>query len=75
VAAAHLAGHLDKEHEEKDLKDILSAPVSALQGVSDRQADLLKEAFNIKTVKDLGTNKFFRMAAAMVSLSETGGKA
>jgi hypothetical protein len=38
--------------------------------VSAADAQLLKEAFNIKTVGDLGRNKYFRAAAAMVDLSD-----
>lgn len=69
----HFTAHLDKAHTDKDLTDILKAPVSALKGVSDGDAEALQKAFNIKTVQDLGTNKYFRMAAAMVALHETGG--
>lgn len=75
MAQAHLAAHLDKAFEDKEMADILDAPVSALSGVSDADAEALKKAFNIKTVRDLGTNKYFRMASALVALHETGGKA
>jgi hypothetical protein len=54
--------------------DILKAPVSALQGVSEGDADLLKQAFNIKTVGDLGKNKYFRAAQLLAQLSEAGAK-
>jgi hypothetical protein len=37
--------------------------------VSEGDAKLLGEAFNIKTVGDLGRNKHFRTAAAIVDLS------
>ena len=71
---AHFAGHLDKAFEEHSITDLLNAPVSALQGVSDADAEALTKAFNIKTVADLGKNKYFKMAAAFVALSETGSK-
>lgn len=48
---------------------MLDAPVSALAGVSEGDAKLLKDAFNIKTVGDLGRNKFFRAATALVDLA------
>ena len=60
---------VDKEFETKSLTDILSAPLSALQGVSDGDAQKLKDAFNIKTVKDLATNKFFLRALAIYQLA------
>ncbi|MCB1178510.1 MAG: hypothetical protein KDK36_13070 [Leptospiraceae bacterium] len=62
---------LDKSFETKPLKEILNAPVDAIQGVSEGDAVKLKEAFNIKTVKDLGTNKFFLWAQAIVALADT----
>jgi hypothetical protein len=65
---------LDKEYESKNLAELLKAPVSALAGVSDGDAKLLKEAFNIKTIGDLGKNKFFRAAALISQLAEAGAK-
>ena len=61
---------LDKEYESKTLAELLKAPVSALAGVSDSDAQHLKDAFNIKTVRDLGTNKFFLWAQAFAKLAE-----
>ena len=60
---------VDKEFETKSLTEILNAPLSALQGVSDGDAQKLKDAFNIKTVKDLATNKFFLRALAINQLA------
>ncbi len=65
-----LDAKLDKEFEETPLADLADAPVSALQGVSDADAQHLKDAFNIKTVRDLGTNKYFLWAQAIVKLAE-----
>jgi hypothetical protein len=61
---------LDKAYEEKSLTELVDAPVDALSGVSEGDAQLLKQAFNIKTVGDLGRNKYFRAAAALVDLAE-----
>ena len=61
---------LDKAYEEKNLTELVDAPVDALAGVSEGDAQLLKDAFNIKTVGDLGRNKYFRAAAALVDLAE-----
>jgi hypothetical protein len=65
---------LDKAYEDKSLQDILDAPVSALSGVSEADGEALKAAFNVKTVRDLGRNKYFKAAAALVALSEAGAK-
>ncbi len=65
---------LDKAYEGSPLADLLAAPVSALAGVSDGDAELLAKAFNIKTVQDLGKNKYCHAAAALSALGEAGGK-
>jgi hypothetical protein len=64
---------LDKAFENSSFDEILDAPVSALAGVTDKDAELLTAAFNIKTVRDLGANKFFRAAAALVDLQKSVG--
>ena len=64
-----LAKVLDKEYEDGTLADVLDAPVAALSGVSEADAEALKTAFGIKTVRDLGRNKYFRTAAALLDLS------
>lgn len=58
----------DKAYADKTLEEILAAPVDAIKGVSEGDAEHLKAAFNIKTVKDLGTNKFFLWAQAAAAL-------
>ena len=45
---ATLGAFLDKDWENRSLAEIFKAPVSALQGVSEGDADLLNQAFNIK---------------------------
>jgi hypothetical protein len=69
--SADLSKVLDKAYEAKNLSELVDAPVSAIAGVSDGDAKLLQEAFNIKTVGDLGRNKYFRAAAAIVALAES----
>jgi hypothetical protein len=69
AVSADLAKMLDKAYEDKSLTELMDAPVSALSGVSDGDAELLAEAFNVKTIGDLGRNKHFRAAAAMVDLA------
>lgn len=68
--AANLDKMLDKAYENSSLREILAAPVSAIAGVSDGDADLLAKAFGIKMVGDLGKNKYFAFAKA---LHELGG--
>ncbi len=64
---------LDKAYEGKGLNELLDAPVAALAGVSDGDAEHLAAAFGIKTVRDMGTNKYFSLAHALVALSSHSG--
>jgi hypothetical protein len=61
---------LDKAYEGKSLKEIAAAPVAAIEGVSENDGKLLKEAFGIETIADLGTNKFFLAAQALTELAK-----
>jgi len=68
AVSADLAKQLDKAYEDLSVAELLDSPVAAIAGVSEGDADKLAAAFNIKTVRDLGTNKYFRLAAALSEL-------
>jgi len=61
---------LDKAYEGQDFAELSEAPVSALEGVSESDAEHLKAAFNIKTIRDLATNKFVLRAQAINVLAK-----
>ncbi len=61
---------LDKAYEDKDFAELAESPVAALEGVSESDAEHLKAAFNIKTIRDLATNKFVLRAQAINVLSK-----
>ncbi len=65
-----IATKVDKAYEGMSITELAKAPVEALQGVSEGDAKLLKEAFNISTISDLGTNKYFLWAQAINTLAE-----
>lgn len=67
---ADLSKYLDKTYETSTLEEILAAPVSALAGVTDDDAEALRRAFRIRTVGDLGRNKYFAVAHALVQLTK-----
>jgi hypothetical protein len=69
AVSVNLDKALDKAYEGKALAEILDAPVSALAGVSESDAQHLAAAFNIKTVRDLGQNRYFAVAGVLVALS------
>jgi hypothetical protein len=61
---------LDKKYEKLTLKELTAAPVDAIAGISEGDAKLLKEAFNVKTVQDLAKLKYVKWAQAICSLSD-----
>lgn len=63
---------LDKAYETKPIKEIVAAPPSALQGLSEADADALKKALGIKTIADLATNKFVLWAQALTTIAAAG---
>ena len=67
---ADVAKILDKDYEGKDFPELAKAPVSALQGLSEGDADHLKQALGIETVRDLATNKFVLWAQAINVLAK-----
>jgi len=60
---------LDKAYEKKTAKELMECPVSALAGVSENDGKLLQQAFNIKTIGDLATNKFFVAARQIADIA------
>lgn len=70
AVTAELAKALDKAYENKSLTELLDAPVASLAGVSEGDAEKLQAAFGIKTVRDLGENKYFHLAQSLVQLAK-----
>ncbi|QTJ70474.1 hypothetical protein HYG77_33650 (plasmid) [Rhodococcus sp. ZPP] len=66
---AGIASKFDKAYETRPIEELAPAPVAA-RGGSESDAEHRKAAFNIKTVADLGTNKFFLWAQAVAKLAE-----
>ncbi len=49
---------VDKKYADKSPAEILKLPISAIKGVSDGDAELMKKAFSVKTVADLASLKY-----------------
>jgi predicted RecB family nuclease len=60
---------LDKKFESEEYKNLAEKPVSAISGVSEADAALLKKVFGIDTIRELAENKYVAIAQATVSLS------
>ena len=63
-----LARNSTKAFENLSLEEVLDAPPSTLSGLTDKHAELLA-GLGIKTVRDLGSNKYFALAGVLVALS------
>ncbi len=68
MASIDLDKVLDKAWADKSLPEILDAPVDALKGVSEKDGELLDQAFGVKTVADLADLKYVRWAQALAAL-------
>jgi hypothetical protein len=61
---------VDKAWEGKTASEILAAPPSALEGLTEKHDEQLG-ALGIKTIGDLGNWKYAKRAAALAALAET----
>lgn len=69
AVSLELTKKLDKEYEDKSLKEILDAPPSALAGLTEKHDELFAQA-GIKTVRDLGSNKYIAVAHALATMEQ-----
>lgn len=60
---------LDKTFESSEYENLANKPVSAISGISENDAALLKKAFGIKTIKDLSQNKYVSIAQTTVAMA------
>jgi len=61
---------LDKKYEKMTLKELTAAPEDAIDGISEGDAKLLKEAFHVKTVKDFAKLRYVKWAQAICTLAD-----
>jgi hypothetical protein len=71
---ADIGKHVDKAYEGKDFTELAEAPVDALEGLSKDDAEALKKAFNIKTIRQLAESKFVLRAQAITNLAQAQKK-
>jgi len=60
---------LDKAFESKEYENMAKKPVSAISGISDADAALLKRAFGIDTIEELSGNKYVLIAQTTVAMA------
>ena len=68
---ADVSQFFDKDYEQKEFDELADAPVDAIQGLSESDAQALKQALGIDTIRELAEHKFVRIARAVVALSDS----
>lgn len=58
----------------KSITELVKAPVAAISGVSESDAEDLKKAFGIETVEELATNKYVRIAQGINCFTACSGE-
>jgi len=61
---------VDKEYVDKSFRELADAPVSALRGLSPKDAKALHAAFGVNTVRELAQLNFVRWACAISILAD-----
>jgi hypothetical protein len=61
---------LIEAHRSSSVNDLVNAPVSALSGITEADAEGLRLAFGINTIGDLANNAFVRAAVAIVEMAK-----
>jgi predicted RecB family nuclease len=56
-------------HHEKCFRELVGQPVTALRGVTQQQADALRDAFGINTIADLAELKAVKWARAIRTMA------
>ena len=73
AVSVDLTKALDKAWESRPLEEILAGPPSAIAGLTPAHDEQLREIFDIKTVAELGSNKYFALAGVLVALASKTG--
>lgn len=61
---------VDKDYIGQNFRALAAAPVSALRGISAKDAKALAQAFNVHTVRDLANLEFVKWATAIATLAD-----
>lgn len=61
---------VDKEYVDKSFRELAEAPVSALRGLSPKDAKALHAAFGVSTVREFAQLNFVRWACAISILAD-----
>jgi hypothetical protein len=70
AVTVNLDAVLDPEYQSNSVTDLVNAPVSALSGIDEAEAEGLRQAFGIQTIGDLADNAFVRAAIAIREMAK-----
>lgn len=70
AVSVNLDALLDPEFQSSSVTDLVNAPVSALAGVDEGEAEGLRLAFGVVTIGDLADNVFVRAAVAIREMAK-----
>jgi hypothetical protein len=70
AVSVNLDAVLDPEFQSSSVTDLVNAPVSALSGIDEAEAEGLRQAFGIVTIGDLADNAFVRAAVAIREMAK-----
>jgi hypothetical protein len=70
AVSVNLDAVLDPEFQSSSVTDLVNAPVSALSGIDEAEAEGLRQAFGIVTIGDLADNAFVRAAVAIREIAK-----
>jgi hypothetical protein len=62
---------VDKQYEELTSEELIDASTEALQGVSSRGAEQLREILGVRTIRDLAENRFVDRAYELCEQART----
>ena len=60
---------LDQAFDAAEYQNLAEKPVSAISGISNKDAVLLKRAFGIESIRDFAENKYIAIAQTTVSMA------
>jgi Domain of unknown function (DUF2382) len=70
MGAAQTREYVDSRYQDRDINELPDAPVEALRGLGKRGGEALRNAFGVKSIRELATNDFVLKAQEVLRLAE-----
>lgn len=66
----NLSKCVSKAYEGKSLHELADAPIDALEGINESDAELIRKALHVSTIRELANLKFVKWATAIATLAD-----